>query len=160
MQWMAPKAPLQQLLASWGTDAPLLPAEGAGSSVVDETRFRAFTEHFHAGARLNGITTLREIAPKLSNPVLRFPEEQLFRLGCRLFTDASSVLVKSMPKSETDVSEFGTQVSPVFPLVWPENYTLPVYITDRAAFPERFYLLANEEVYLAFCLILHHCLQQ
>ena len=42
-----------------------------------------------ATSNLKGITTFGKIAATRSMPACRFPEKQIFRLACRLFTDAS-----------------------------------------------------------------------
>ena len=157
---MKKDSPLHTLLQRWAQDAPLLPEEGASSAAVDEARFLAFTTHFQAGANLKGIVTLARIARTLSMPAFRFPEKQIFRLACRLFTDAPAELVESVAMCTITVEEVWRRASPVFPPTWPEKYDLPMYCADATQFPSTFSLLANEEVYMAFCMMLSICIKR
>ena len=133
--------------ASWSNDTPLMVAEGGTLPWPSDDEFKNFKDSFLSKGKLTRLGVLASLETALSQQNFKFDLDQLEKLGRKMFTTGNP---DDMDVRELLSDDFFVKHQFDFPKAWNEKVSIPVQVIDLGLVPKKKFILAMDEVILAF----------
>ena len=136
-----------EMRKAWATDHPLSREEGGALEAPTDALFANHRTAFENGGTLCTLGVLATLDNELSQRNFQYPPEQIEKLGRKLFTDGDP---DTMSPGDLLTDSYYEKHWFSFPPSWNDKYAIPVLVIDPSGIPKKKYVLALDEIILAF----------
>ena len=154
--WLKSGSHGSEMRKAWATDRPLSREEGGALEAPTDALFANHRTAFENGGTLCTLGVLATLENELSQRNFQYPPEQIEQLGRKLFTDGDP---DTMSPGDLLTDSYYEKHWFSFPPSWNDKYAIPVLVIDPSGIPKQKYVLALDEIILAFWKMADTCVR-